>query len=196
MSAVEARQVRLRVQHAGPLADESQRLGEQPAREPLPARRRRHHHPADPRHPAGIGQDPQVRHDRTVALQPEVAGAGFDVAPVQLRVRALLLDDEDIDTQFQQVMEGASGELAEGGDVQPEGGGGHAPSLTATGPASFRGGDPAGAAGVGFGLACCVGSGQGGVLSLPEVGERRSRSGAFVHPQNWILLVDRGGVYR
>ena len=40
--------------------------------------------------------------DRAVGLGPDQARAGLEVAPVQLAVRALLLDDEHVDPQGEQ----------------------------------------------------------------------------------------------
>jgi hypothetical protein len=143
---VEVHQVGLGVQDGGAVADHGERVGDQAPGVPGAALAGRDRHPPDPFDARvvgvgalAVGEDPQAADDLPVACQPHVPGARLDVPTVQLGVRALLLDDEHVDPQPQQGVQGARVEVGEGRHAQLERGiqggfGGHPPIVGAPAP--------------------------------------------------------------
>ena len=78
---------------------------------------RRRHHPAEPHHAVGLGEDAEIGNGQAGIIDPEVHGGGLDIAPVELRVRAGLLHHEHRDAQLEQPVQGEDIELGEGGGV-------------------------------------------------------------------------------
>ena len=79
-------------------------------------------HPADPERLLAAGvllHQPQGADDLAVLpFQPEVPGLGEQVAAVEFRVRAGLLDDEHLDAQLQQLVEGGGVQILGPGPAQ------------------------------------------------------------------------------
>ena len=90
---------------------------DQPGGQPGAPVLRRGRHPADrPGRP--VVQDADGGHDLALGLEPQVLGRGLQVAPVQLRVRALLLHDEDVDPQPAQPVDLERGQVGEAGAAE------------------------------------------------------------------------------
>jgi hypothetical protein len=91
-----------------------------PSHSAIPAWSSRGRHPADRAGVAVVehadgGGDPAV-----VVGEPQVHRGGLDVPAVQLRVRALLLDHEDVDPQPAQAVDLGTGQLGEAGRAHAE----------------------------------------------------------------------------
>src|SRR3712207_6507428 len=133
---VPALQVRLRAEgDRRALAQRDPGLDE-PRRQPLAAVRGRGRHPADRAGVAVVehadgGRDPAV-----LVGEPQVHRARLDVPAVQLRVRALLLDHEDVDPQPAQAVDLSAGQLGEAGRAHAERCSGHAMSCSRPGRAA------------------------------------------------------------
>ena len=109
-AAVEVGQVGLGVEHDGLVADLAERGLEQPDPEAAAAGRRGDAQPPDVVGPVGFLEQPQAAEHRlalAVGAEPVVPGPVLQVTPVQLGVRAGLLDDEDVDPQPEQLVEHA-----------------------------------------------------------------------------------------
>lgn len=93
--------------------------------------------PADPS-ASGVVEDPQRRSGPKVVVEPKVLGAAEKITSVQLVVRAVLLDHEDVDSQSQQCIEVDGGQIGPGDDAGDRVGnsssGGHPRSLADSWP--------------------------------------------------------------
>jgi hypothetical protein len=100
-AAVEAHEIRLRIQDACAVADSGQGCHHQPAGGSGAARSRGYSDAADPGTPIGLGQDPQARERSRVLVggEPQMCRAGLGVPAVELWIRAVLLDDEYVHPQ-------------------------------------------------------------------------------------------------
>jgi len=119
-------EIRLRVQHDRFTYSEFQRPRDEPRGKSLAARCCRRRHPADPRAAVGVGQYPQRREHRAVALGPHQPSRSLEVAAVQFRVRAPLLDDEHVNAQREDPVERCGVEAGERCVVHGDVAGGHA----------------------------------------------------------------------
>ena len=104
-------QIGLRIDPARVVADLGQRGAQQPSGVALAARAAFGAQPADPKGLLAAGvllHQPQCADHLAVRrFQPEMPGFGEQVAPVQLRVRASLFDDENLHPQFEQLVKGS-----------------------------------------------------------------------------------------
>src|SRR5690242_4545900 len=110
---VEADQVGLGVQCAGSAVEPLERGRHEPPGDAATPPRRRDTHPADADAAIRFVQHPQVPDGYAVLGRPQVPRAGLGVPAVQLRVRAVLLDDEHVHAQPQQRVEGRRIQLVE-----------------------------------------------------------------------------------